>query len=84
MIKAILFDFGGTLFNFKPSNYTLLASVARGHGKDILDSDPLLSIAFQNQEDLALKLFQERKDFNVCSLTDEDWFMLDQILLETL
>jgi HAD superfamily hydrolase (TIGR01549 family) len=84
MIKAILFDFGGTLFDYLPSNYVLLASIARKYGKDISNSDPSLSKAFQNQEALALKVFKERNNFDINCLSEEDWLRLDQILLNSL
>jgi hypothetical protein len=32
MVEAVLFVFGGTLFDYKPTNYEILESIARKFG----------------------------------------------------
>jgi putative hydrolase of the HAD superfamily len=83
-IKAVLFDFGGTLFDFSPSNYSILASVTRKYGKLIEITDPILGVAFQKQEEYIFDTLQKRNTFRMGSFTQEDWVICDQILLESL
>jgi putative hydrolase of the HAD superfamily len=84
MIEAVLFDFGGTLFDYEPSNYSILAAVAREFGKTIKDTDPILSIAFQRQEEYIHELLLQKKEYSMRWMTDEDWRRGDDILLDTL
>ncbi|MHA1111310.1 MAG: HAD family hydrolase [Promethearchaeota archaeon] len=84
MIEAVLFDFGGTLFDYEPTNYFILGSVAREFGMDIKDTDPILSLAFQKQEEFVHTLFLKQTEFKPGWMTDEDWRRGDEILLETL
>ena len=49
MVEAVLFDFWGTLFDYKPTNYEILGKVAREFGIEIEDTDPRLSRAFHKQ-----------------------------------
>ncbi|QEE14713.1 HAD family hydrolase [Promethearchaeum syntrophicum] len=84
MIKAIFFDFGGTLFDFYPSNYQILGSLARRYGIDLLDTDNILSKAFQKQEEYLMEIFQEREKTEISILTKQDWNNCDQILLDTI
>jgi len=79
MIKAVLFDFGGTLFDYSPSNYSLLGSISRKYGKDIKDTDPFLSVIFQHQEEMMISILKHHD-----RLTDSDWIKLDKLLLEEL
>lgn len=84
MIKAVLFDFGGTLFDYLPSNYKLLAKIGRKYGKKIEDNDPSLSEAFHTQEQYILQLFERKGNFQYNCLTEKDWLICDQILLDTI
>ena len=84
MIEAVLFDFGGTLFDYEPTNYSILGAVARDFGKDIKDTDPILSLAFQKQEEYIHILFLKMKEFKSGWITEENWRRGDEILLETL
>jgi putative hydrolase of the HAD superfamily len=84
MVEAVLFDFGGTLFDYEPSNYSILGNVARQFGKNIKDTDPILSVAFQRQEDFIYTLFQKQKEFKSGWITEENWRRGDEILLETI
>ncbi|MBN2157577.1 MAG: HAD family hydrolase [Candidatus Lokiarchaeota archaeon] len=83
MVDAVLFDFGGTLFDYYPSNYSILGSVARQFGKNIQDTDPILSIAFQKQEEYIHTLLLQKKEYSTGWMTDQDWRRGDEILLET-
>ncbi|HOP09764.1 MAG TPA: HAD hydrolase-like protein, partial [Candidatus Methanofastidiosa archaeon] len=82
MIKAVFFDYGGTLFDYCPSNYQLLGSVARKYGIDMPDTDPMLSVAFQRQEERMMELFRTRGKPKFSLLKEEDWITLDLILLD--
>lgn len=88
MIKAIVFDFGGTIFDYSPSNYELLGKLARRFGRNLLDQSPLLSQAFQKQEEVMIEIFKAKKipfsDWNTQYLTKEDWEKCDEILLKTI
>ncbi len=83
-VEAVLFDFGGTLFDFKPSNYHILGSVAREFGMDIKDTDPRLSLAFQKQEEYIHTLMLQKKNYSIRSMTPQDWKNCDDVLLESL
>lgn len=84
MVEAVLFDFGGTLFDYEPSNYSLLGDVARKFGKDIQDTDPILSLAFQRQEEYIHSLLLQKKEYSMHWITDKDWRKGDDILLEAI
>ena len=84
MIEAVLFDFGGTLFDYEPSNYSILGDVARECGKNIKDTDPILSLAFQRQEEYIHTLYLKKKMYTPGWMTEEEWRIGDGILLETL
>jgi len=84
MTEAVLFDFGGTLFDYNPTNYSILADVAREFGLTIENSDPLLSRAFQLQEEYIHSLMIERNEFSMDWMTSHDWRRCDEILLKTL
>lgn len=87
MIKAIFLDFGGTLFDYAPSNNQLLGAVAREYGVQIEDTDPLLSKAFQKQEEIILELYRNispnLNDWLMEQITEEHWLKLSQHLLAT-
>lgn len=84
LIKAVFFDFGGTLFDYLPSNYQLLGSIARKYGIGIEDTDPLLSMAFQRQEEYMVSLFRSRGEPKYSLLSKQDWIKLDEILLDVI
>ncbi len=84
MIEAVLFDFGGTLFDYEPSNFSILGNVAREFGKNILDTDPILSKAFQRQEEYFLPLFEKLGAWTPGWITDEHWRKGDEFLLDTI
>lgn len=83
-VEAVLFDFGGTLFDFKPSNYHILGSVAREFGMDIEDTDPRLSLAFQKQEEYIHTLMLKKEKYSITSITPQDWKNIDDILIKSL
>ncbi len=84
MVEAILFDFGGTLFDYDPPNYSILGDVARKFGKNIQNTDPILSVAFQRQEEYIYTLFLKQKEYKSGWMTEKDWRKGDEILLETI
>jgi HAD superfamily hydrolase (TIGR01549 family) len=84
MIEGVLLDFGGTMYEYNPPNYAILADTAREFGMDISNSDPILSIAFQRQEEYINNLLLQRPEYSMKSITDEDWRRGDEILLKTL
>jgi len=84
MIKALFFDFGGTLFDFYPSNYQILGSLARKYGINLLDTDSLLSKSYQKQEEFLMEIFQKRGKTDISILNNQDWMNCDQILLNNI
>lgn len=84
MIKAIFFDYGGTLFDYDPTNFQVVASIARKYGRAISERDPLLSKAFQRQEEHILSLFRARGEPPELLLSIEDWKACDQVVLDVL
>lgn len=84
MVEAVLFDFGGTLFDFWPSNYSILGDVAREFGMKVEDTDPRLSLAFQKQEEFIHSLLLQKEKYSVRLMSSEDWKKCDDILLDEL
>ncbi|MFW9993333.1 MAG: HAD family hydrolase [Candidatus Odinarchaeota archaeon] len=83
-IEAILFDFGGTLFEYYPPNAVVWANTAKKYGVIINPDDPLLAKAIIHQEEEYEKLLNAYSDGERGPVTEKDWFSLNSMLLSTI
>jgi HAD superfamily hydrolase (TIGR01549 family) len=55
-ISAVFFDYGGTLFDYYPSNSEVWAKIAKELGVDISSDDPRIRLGLRNQSQEAERL----------------------------
>ncbi len=84
LIEAVIFDFGGTLFTYEPSNTQLITEVGALFGYNISPSDPRLIQAFLKQEEQLARRWAANWPDSRKDLTKEDWIQLNQALLDEL
>ncbi|MHA2294712.1 MAG: HAD family hydrolase [Candidatus Hodarchaeales archaeon] len=81
-VQALIFDFGGTLFDYNPPNAVVWVNVAKKFGKEIRPNDPILINAMILQEEEFEKLFI--KEDKTVYLSKTDWIRLNSTTLLTL
>lgn len=84
VIKAVLFDFGGTLFDYHPPNNEIWARVAKQFGYSIHSEEPGLIKAIVDQrerfESLRVAVIDGKKN----KITPDDWHEMNRITLRSL
>ncbi|MFX0115473.1 MAG: HAD family hydrolase [Candidatus Hodarchaeota archaeon] len=83
-IEAILFDFGGTLFDFYPSNGEIWAQVAAQFGNMISPNDPQLLQGLVEQADACDRLMLTRSIKLASDIPEREWLELNGIVLSAI
>lgn len=78
-IKGILFDFGGTLYEYYPPNAVIWSRIAKRMGVDISPDDPRIWTGMKNQENAYVK-----RDKPFSKLTREELHLLNRNVLEAM
>ncbi|MHA1729916.1 MAG: hypothetical protein ACTSWY_14475 [Promethearchaeota archaeon] len=78
-IEAIFFDFGGTLFEYFPSNSVVWSRIAKRLGIDISPDDPRIWQGMKNQE---INFMERDKPFS--KLSREELHLLNCNVLEAI
>lgn len=80
-IEAILFDFGGTLFDYDPSNGEIWAQVAAQFGKTISPDNPKLLQGLVDEAEAFDRLMLTNTVKLGGDLPEEEWLKLNSIVL---
>jgi putative hydrolase of the HAD superfamily len=80
-IETVLFDFGGTLFDYYPSNGEIWAQVAAQFGKKISPNDPRLLQALVEQAVACDRLMLTRSMKLASDIPEYEWLEFNRITL---
>jgi len=81
LITTVFFDFGGTLFDYVPSNAEIWRNIARRLGVIINPDDPRILEGLRHENKAYVHLMEANQYNNYTSLTQEDWGHLNRIVL---
>ncbi|MFQ5977296.1 MAG: HAD family hydrolase [Candidatus Heimdallarchaeota archaeon] len=80
-VEAVLFDFGGTLFDFDPSNGEIWAQVAAQFGRTISPDNPKLLQGLVDQAEAFDQLMWTKSIKLGSDIQEEEWLKLNGIVL---
>lgn len=83
-VEAILFDFGGTLFDYFPSNGEIWAQVASQFGKEIVSNDPKLLQGLVEQTEAYDRFILANSIKLASNIPEAEWRKLNGFVLSAI